>query len=323
MRNRVRWLQVSLLGLASVCSAFGQGSCWLRDAASPAPSTAYALCEQGTLWSTADGGAKWESRSIGASVPLRAMTFLDAKRGIVVGDGGTVLGTDDGGRKWSPRESSTKEKLMDVTFIGENGWATGMAGTIIATTDGGRTWARQKTGTTQALEGVFFLDAKHGWAVGWAGTILRTTDGGATWQFVKADAAQWSTSSIYFKDEKVGWAAGFGGQLLQSTDGGLTWKVVKTPLNASLTSIAFDKSGNGWITYDEGFLKSEDGGATWKQVKTEGRYFLSRLLRVNDTLWAVGQSVMLRQTGPLAWKRIETLVPNTTMQSGRSEPASK
>jgi photosystem II stability/assembly factor-like uncharacterized protein len=313
MRNWVRRLQVSALGLMAVLPGFGQSSCWLRDAASPAPSTVYALCEQGTLWTTMDGGAKWQSRSIGASAPLRAMAFLDANRGIAVGDAGTVLGTDDGGKKWAARESTTKEKLMDVTFIGDSGWASGMNGTLIATTDGGRTWKAQKTGTTQAIEGIFFLDAKHGWAVGWAGTILRTTDGGDNWKKVTADVAQWSTSSIYFKDEKVGWAAGFGGQLLRSNDGGVTWTVVKTPNNASLTSIAFDKAGNGWITYDDGFLTSTDGGATWKAVQTEGRYFLSRLLRMNDTLWALGQSVVMRQTGPSEWKKIDTLVPNAAM----------
>jgi photosystem II stability/assembly factor-like uncharacterized protein len=321
MRIRSRWFPVSALGLLSVLPVFGEGSCWLRDASSPAPATVYALCEQGVLWVTKDGGTKWESRNMGASVPLRAMAFPDAQHGIVVGDGGTVLGTDDGGVKWTPRESGVKEKLFDVTFIGQNGWAAGMTGVLIATMDGGRTWTRQKTGTTQAIEAIYFLDAKHGWAVGWAGTILRTTDGGANWQLVKADAAQWSNGSIYFKDEKVGWAAGFGGQLLQSKDGGATWSVVKTPVSVSLTSIAFDKSGSGWITYDDGLLKSEDGGTTWKAVKTEGRYFLSRLLRMNDTLLAVGQSVMLRQTGPSEWKKIDSLVPNTTMQGTRSDTA--
>lgn len=317
MRIRFHWFPVSALALCSVLPVFGQGSCWLRDAASPAPSTVFALCEQGTLWVTTDGGAKWTPRSMGASAPLRAMAFVDAKNGIVVGDGGTVLATEDGGVKWTPRESGTKEKIFDVTFIGQNGWAAGMNGTLIATSDGGRTWTKQKTGTSQAIEGIYFLDAKHGWAVGWAGTILRTADGGANWELVKAEAAQWSTSSIYFKDENVGWAAGFGGQLLQSKDGGKSWNVVKTPVGVSLTSIGFDKSGSGWITYDDGFLKSEDGGATWKVVKTEGRFFLSRLIKVNDALWAVGQSVVLRQTGPSEWKRVDSLVPNTTMQTAR------
>src|SRR6185436_4548010 len=89
MRNQSRWFVVSALGLLSVLPVFGEGSCWLRDAASPALSTVYALCEQGTLWVTTDGGTKWEGRSMGATVPLRAMAFMDAKHGIAVGDAGT------------------------------------------------------------------------------------------------------------------------------------------------------------------------------------------------------------------------------------------
>jgi photosystem II stability/assembly factor-like uncharacterized protein len=256
-------------------------------------------------------------------VPLRAMAFLDASHGIVVGNDGLVLGSDDGGKTWAARQSSVKEKLMDVTFIGNEGWASGMNGTLIHTTDGGKTWTKQKTNTTQALEGIFFLDAKHGWTVGWAGTILRTLDGGATWQTAKAADAQWSMSAVYFKDEQSGWAVGFGGQIMQSTDGGATWKVQASPVKASLTSMAFGKDGHGWITYDDGFLTSADGGATWTAVPANGRFFLARLFRMNDDLWALGQSVMLRHAGGTKWQRIESLVPNTTMQGAKVDSSAR
>jgi photosystem II stability/assembly factor-like uncharacterized protein len=309
-------VRFAVIAAFSAVTLFAEGSCWLRDAASPAPSVVYALCEQGVLWASTDGGAKWEARPIKSEVPLRAMAFADAMHGIAVGDAGTVLGTDDAGKTWRPQQSGTKEKLMDVTFIGADGWSSGMNGRLIHTSDGGKTWSPQKTGTTQAIEGVFFLDAKHGWAVGWAGTILRTVDGGAKWQIIHANEAQWSMSALYFKDEKTGWAVGFAGQILQTSDGGLTWKVQPSPSKAYLTSIAFDKSGNGWIAYDDGFLTSKDGGATWTAVSANGRYFLARLLSVNDSLWALGQSVMLRYQGG-QWKRIDSLVPNTTMRGAQ------
>lgn len=317
MPIRARFVRFAVVAALSAIPVFAEGSCWLRDAASPAPSTVYALCEQGVLWVTTDGGVKWDSRKIKTDAPLRAMAFLDATHGMVVGDGGLVLGTPDGGRTWAPQQSSTKEKLMDVTFVGLEGWSSGMNGTMIHTTDGGKTWTPQKTGTTQAIEGLFFLDAKHGWAVGWAGTILKTVDGGAKWQIIMATEAQWSMSSIYFKDEKVGWAVGFAGQILRSGDGGLSWKLQPSPTKAYLTSLAFDKDGNGWIAYDDGFLNSTDGGATWKVVPANGRYFLARLLRMNDRLWALGQSVMLQHMGGAEWKRIDSLVPNTTMQGAK------
>lgn len=317
MRIWAPFLRFTAIAALSAIPVLAAGSCWLRDAASPAPSTVFALCEQGVLWISTDGAARWESRAIKTDLPLRAMAFIDAAHGIVVGDSGLVLGTSDAGKTWAPQHSGTREKLMDVTFVGQEGWSTGMNGTIIHTADGGKTWAPQKTGTTQAIEGVFFLDAKHGWAVGWAGTILRTIDGGAAWQIAKATEAQWSMSSIYFKDEKTGWAVGFAGQIMKSGDGGLTWKLQPSPTKAYLTSLAFDKDGNGWIAYDDGFLTSNDGGATWKVVPANGRFFLARLFRMNDSLLALGQSVMLRHMGGTQWKRIETLVPNTTMQGAK------
>src|SRR5437763_2674718 len=109
MRNWIRFFQVAALCGFSVLPLAADGSCWLRDAAAPAGSTVYALCEQGILWVTTDGGAKWAPRNTGAKQPLRAMAFLDATRGITVGDGGVILGSDDGGKTWAARTSGTAE----------------------------------------------------------------------------------------------------------------------------------------------------------------------------------------------------------------------
>lgn len=289
-------------------------SCWLRDVASPSDSSVYALCEQGTLWVTTDGGQKWSSRILGSNVTLRAMAFLDQNRGLAVGDGGTILATEDAGKTWTARKSGTAEKLLDVAFVGNSGWATGYNGVMAHSGDGGKTWAAQATGTTQTLEAIFFLDEQRGWATGWAGTILRTSDGGAHWEQIKTNAASWSLSSIYFKDTNNGWIVGFAGQILRSTDGGSTWKPQTSPVKGWLTSIAFDTRGRGWITHDDGFLRSDDGGETWKLINTDGRYFLSRLVRVKDTVWALGQSALLRETQDGGkWTRIESLVLDRSM----------
>jgi photosystem II stability/assembly factor-like uncharacterized protein len=125
---------------------------------------------------------------------------------------------------------------------------------------------------------------------------------------VKTDSATWSLSSVFFRDRQNGWIVGFAGQILHSTDGGQTWKPQASPVKGWLTSVAFDKEGRGWITHDDGFLLSEDKGETWKVVKTSGRFFLAKLARVSDTVWALGQSTLLRLNSPgLEWKRIESL----------------
>jgi photosystem II stability/assembly factor-like uncharacterized protein len=304
---------VRLAGLAIVpllAASAVDRSCWLRDAAAPTGSVAYALCEQGNVWVTTNGGAKWASAETKAKVRLRSIVSLDPKRVIVIGDEGTMLATNDGGKTWRQRETGTKEHLLDITFQKEAGWVVGFQGVVLHTTDGGLTWKKQVTGTTQTLESVYFLDANHGWAVGWAGTILITSNGGEKWQFVKADAAQWSLSSVYFRDTMNGWAVGFGGEILRSRDGGLTWKTQPCPVRNWLTNVFFETPKKGWIAFDDGFLTSEDGGETWTQHTMEGKYFLSKLVPSGNSLYAVGQSALLRRTGG-TWQKVDNLVLDT------------
>jgi photosystem II stability/assembly factor-like uncharacterized protein len=257
---------------------------------------------------TTDEGATWAQRKItGAPGALRAVAFLDANRGLTVGDGGAILGTADAGRTWELRASGTTENLTDIQMVGEEGWIAGYDGVILHTADGGKTWARQNSGIALSLEALFFLDAKTGWAAGWAGLVLHTTDGGNTWRQVKIPGASWSLSSILFLDAKNGWISGFAGQLFRTKDGGATWETKKTPVSGWLTSIGFDAASHGWITTDEGFLTSADGGDTWTLQPTESQFFLNKVLRATGTTWALGPFGLLKQTGAGAatkWKKI-------------------
>ena len=94
---------VAILPLAAQQAAADR-SCWLRDVASPSDSRVYALCEQGTIWVTTDGGQKWISRDMGANLTLRALAFLDNNHGLAVGNDGAILATDDGGNTWGYAE---------------------------------------------------------------------------------------------------------------------------------------------------------------------------------------------------------------------------
>lgn len=307
LRSPVTLIAVSLLwqGFA----AAQDGTCWIRDGSSPAPSLVFLLCEQGSLLVTADNGATWSARETKVEGHLRNIDFIDSTHAFAVGDDGLLIATADGGKTWERRRTDVRENLAAIQFIGQSGWIAGFDGIILHSADGGRTWARQDTGTRDSLESVFFLDADRGWAAGWAGTILRTTNGGKTWQVIRTEAATWSLSAIYFKDANNGWIVGFGGQILRSRDGGVTWQAQKSPVNTWLSSVAFDGDKRGWITADESLLVSEDGGDSWREVKVEDRLFLSQLISVNGELWALGQLGAMRRSGSgNGWKRIESLV---------------
>ena len=288
--------------------ALERAPCWLKDAAS-VDQEVWLLCESDQLLSSRDAGETWRLGPVPVEGKMRALAFVDERRGFALGESGTVVVTEDGGATWKPVETGVEDDLNDIQFVGEQGWIAGYDGVILHTADGGRTWARQTSGVSQSIEKIFILDEQHGWAVGWSGMILRTSNGGESWELIEVPEAQWSLSGVYFRDAQNGWVVGMLGQLLRSRDGGATWEVQQSPVRAWLTSVAFDQYGHGWITTENDLLVSEDGGESWRVLGRSEWMFLNSFVRVKNVLWAIGPFGALKRTGPGVddWKRIESL----------------
>ncbi len=176
--------------------------------------TAWAVGDWGAIVRTADGGQRWEDRSLGVvtvrtdEAPDRAMNtvtddvilydiaFPDARHGYVAGEFGTVLRTTDGGETWTRSETGTEKTLFGIHFTTpEHGWAVGIDGIVLRTRDGGERWEFQRgEPTVAALEDVGFLAAirnpglyavkvegRHGIVVGDTGVVLVSADGGERW----------------------------------------------------------------------------------------------------------------------------------------------
>lgn len=301
-----RTLLIALVSLG-VCRAaeLGRTPCRVQNAAAAGQSV-WLLCEQERLFVTDDAGKTWSERKVPAEARLRAVALLDPQRGFVAGERGTLLATEDAGRTWQKVSVPTEETLTAIHFRGDKGWISGYGGIMLHSADGGRSWVKQNTGILVALESVYFADERHGWAVGWVGTILRTTDGGQSWEQIKTPAAMWSLSSVYFRDPQNGWIVGRFGQILRTRDGGRTWETQESPVRTSLSSVLFDGAGRGWITSDSGLLVSEDGGESWRVALDGDWYFLTRLIHVGGSLWAVGPfDILKREPTDLAWKYLD------------------
>jgi photosystem II stability/assembly factor-like uncharacterized protein len=129
---------------------------------------------------TTDGGATWREGQIEqvtgtppASAQLRAVSFVDERRGWAVGTGGAVFATTNGGRTWRALATPTDVDLFDVKFFDTSeGWAVGGGGTVLHTIDGGATWRVEMSGTTHPLESLCFVERTRGWAVGFGGTVI-------------------------------------------------------------------------------------------------------------------------------------------------------
>ncbi len=288
--------------LAAASPEAGSAPCWIQDAAS-VDAQVWLVCDRGGVLRSSDFGKTWTRFPITTQSHLRAVAFLDAKRGFIAGDDATLLGTTDGGATWTPVETPVKSDYREIYFHGELGWLTGYGGTMMHTADGGRTWLAQRTGTSQSIESIYFSDEDHGWAVGWGGTILRTTDGGMAWEEIRTPAAEWSLSGVYFRNAEEGWAVGMLGQILHSTDGGVTWEAIESGVKSWLRSVTIDEDGNGWITAENDILVTKDGGAHWQPAGKPGWVFLERFVRVNGELWAVGPFGIYRKAaGQDEWR---------------------
>jgi photosystem II stability/assembly factor-like uncharacterized protein len=116
----------------------------------PTAKTGWVLRHDTTsLLRTRDGGRHWVKQMPGLQQRLKAMDFVSAKVG----------------------------------------WVVGAAGAVYLTVDGGANWSYQRVPTDGALAAVDFVDTRHGWvstAADWGqrNSLFRTTDGGATWKLV-------------------------------------------------------------------------------------------------------------------------------------------
>jgi photosystem II stability/assembly factor-like uncharacterized protein len=274
---------------------FSSEGCWFEDAASTGENV-WLLCDKALLKVSRDGGNTFRDvRLPTADRKLRAVAFADNDTGIVAGERGLILRTSDGGRTWTQLPAVTEENLREAVFQGAHAWIAGHGGVILHSADHGQTWNRQNSSTTFPLESIHFANERHGWAAGWNGIILRTQNGGATWQPIHTEAANWSLRAITFRGEKEGWAVGFLGQLLHTADGGLTWTQLDSPLKGTLTSIAFDRNGQGWVASDQQLFTSTDGGRTWQPTNLSNWVFIERLKAGPQSVWAVSPFGVLRK----------------------------
>jgi len=270
--------------------------CWVHGAAASG-SHVWLLCERSEVLRSPDTGKTWTTTRVADGAHLRAIAFLDERRGFITGDAGALWQTTDGGATWTQRKLDTSDHLTSLATAGQHLWAGGFGGTIFHSPDAGATWLRQPTTATRAIKDIFFLDHRHGWAVGWVGLILRTEDGGTTWEEIRTPATGWTLASIRFRDPLNGWIAGPFGQILRSQDGGKTWNMLESPVRSWLSSIHFDAHGRGWITAERDILASDDG-EVWRPLGLEEWMFLEQILPVQDRLWGIGPFGLMINDGP-------------------------
>src|SRR5262249_6852922 len=61
---------------------------------------------------TADGGGSWSLQATGQNLPIRALSFVDERRGWAAGALGAILATTDGGATWRVQRAGGKRAAL-------------------------------------------------------------------------------------------------------------------------------------------------------------------------------------------------------------------
>lgn len=236
-----------------------------RDVDAVDDRTAYVLSigkgPSSRIYKTVDAGAHWDLQfaNIDPNVFLDAMTFWDARHGIVIGDSidglFVIFTTGDGGRTWVrvpasvlppalPNEGAFAASGTNIAVHGANDvWiGTGAAtrARVLRSQDRGRSWAIAETpiaaGRSAGIFSVAFRDAKNGVIVGGdyskekeaVDNVATTTDGGGTWTPAsRGRGLSGFRSAVAFLRNGVIAIGPAGADF--STDGGRRWTPMECP----------------------------------------------------------------------------------------------
>lgn len=136
---------------------------------------AWAVGTAGLMLRTTDGGKTWVHSDLESKEPLMQIRFFGRKGWIVGGtdDESVVIRSNDGGETWKRQQLTVRAgRILDIFFIGDQGWIAGQNGTMLVTSDGGMTWSPQRVPTSENLTSLFFLSPTKGWAAGDKLTLL-------------------------------------------------------------------------------------------------------------------------------------------------------
>lgn len=136
---------------------------------------------------TTDGGRTWRGQVVAHGSRVRGLSFLDKRKGFVVGDKGLIQMTTNGGESWLPVAGNVTRNLRAIHFAHpDTGFIVGDSGQILKTVDGGGSWISLTRATTKNLRALHFGNPSVGMVAGIDGTLLKTRDGGGTWTSVNS-----------------------------------------------------------------------------------------------------------------------------------------
>lgn len=287
-----------------------------------APSTLYAVTNQGALYRSADSAASWHPVRGLSSVTFVALDPQNSGT-IYAAASYSLWKSSDAGVTWVPVQTSFNLPIGQVAVDPFNS-STLYAGALDAgfplfkSSDGGASWNQLTNlplSNSPIADLVFDSSASSTlYVTREGGDILETTDGGESWRVLMGrNGALFSFAPLLVdpRSPSTLYAGSFAafqglvtpvpfddglGSISKSTDGGATWSVIRTgiPTGTTVISLAMDAGGVLYATYSSasgaGIVKSLDAGQSWSVTDAISKSGSYSVLAASQSLIYAGYS---------------------------------
>jgi photosystem II stability/assembly factor-like uncharacterized protein len=218
-------------------------------------STGIVVGDNGTVFTTTNGGTNWVSKNSSTSLQLRGACFAGGSTFFAVGDDGAAVKSTDNGNTWTTLNSGTTERLLCVTAFDQNVWVGARNGLMLFSNNGGTSFTLMSNPATDDIKDIQFINGSIGFAGGSNSFFMYTSNGGVNWTS-RSTGILVGLNGLHFVDQNVGWTVGGAGTLYSTTNAGLNWTAITTPTSQDLNSIHSFDGTNGWTVGNLGVIIS-------------------------------------------------------------------
>lgn len=271
--------------LGDIYASSDEGNTW-QSIASPNPTTTYhsAIVQNnnsllvagvGRLYNTING-ATWTVPLDGIyRSRLNSISFADANRGVVVGDGNyssVVYRTDNGGNTWIREQlqlgQNNKFQYAHLNSVGRGLLIGEQATPVWITTNYGDTWSPGPSNIPGGFFTSCWMKLNQSFLIGTFNQL--GADGLLSWSAGSGWTQDINTlgliTAIDFANDNLGVIGGFSGRIFTTDDGGLTWTNIGLPgsdFPGGVPNIKILQRVNENLIYADDY-RSVDGGLTWQ-----------------------------------------------------------
>lgn len=268
--------------------------------------------------------AGWTLQKSGTLAWLKAVYFIDERRGWAAGSNGTILETEDGGVRWQSKKMPSNYSFLDIYFANEReGWLlcerispqnyANRTPCLLESNNGGETWEeRDLPDSPLRLSRIVPLGFAKLAIIGESGRILIFNLSKREWE-IGMSGLKGRLTAGHSSTDSTTIIVGRGGIVLKTNDAGKQWKVLTASFDDGTAGFSgvFLNRETAWIVGINGqiFAMKEDG-TPWQRLHSGVTTDLADICFIDRQVgFIVGDKGVILQTtdGGINWQLINSL----------------